>query len=84
MIGRDVRIYQAVTLGARRFDLDAEGQLVKGSPRHPILEDKVVIYAGATLLGRITIGAGSTIGGNVWLTHSVPPGSVVTQATLQH
>jgi serine O-acetyltransferase len=54
--------------------------LIKGHARHPIVEDDVVIYAGATVLGRITIGKGSTIGGNVWLTHSVPPGSNVSQA----
>ena len=53
---------------------------MKGEPRHPIVEDDVVIYAGATILGRVTIGKGSTIGGNVWLTHSVPPESVITQA----
>ena len=80
IIGRNVRLYQAVTLGAKRFDTDETGALVKGKPRHPILEDDVVIYAGATVLGRITIGRGSSIGGNVWLTHSVPPGSNVTQA----
>ena len=56
------------------------GRLVKGVPRHPVVEDDVVIYAGATILGRVTIGRGSTIGGNVWLTRSVPPGSNVTQA----
>jgi predicted alpha/beta hydrolase family esterase len=70
-----VRLYQAVTLGARRFPTDESGALVKGAPRHPIVEDDVVIYAGATILGRITVGAGSTIGGNVWLTQSVEPGS---------
>lgn len=59
------------------------GSLVKGAARHPIIEDEVVIYAGATLLGRITIARGSTIGGNVWLTHSVPPGSTVTQGPSQ-
>jgi serine O-acetyltransferase len=53
---------------------------VKGNARHPIVEDDVIIYAGATILGRITIGRGSTIGGNVWLTHSVPPGSNISQA----
>ncbi|MCI0565433.1 MAG: hypothetical protein MN733_43770, partial [Nitrososphaera sp.] len=53
----------------------------KGEPRHPVVEDDVVIYAGATILGRITIGRGSIIGGNVWLTHSVPPGSQITQGT---
>ena len=80
IIGRHVRLYQAVTLGAKRFDADESGALIKGIARHPIVEDDVVIYAGATILGRVTIGRGSTIGGNVWLTRSVPPGSNVTQA----
>lgn len=84
VIGDHVRIYQAVTLGAKRFTSDETGQLHKGQVRHPIVEDDVVIYAGATILGRITIGKGSTIGGNVWLTRSVPAGSNVSQATLQH
>jgi serine O-acetyltransferase len=80
VIGRNVRLYQAVTLGAKRFAVDEKGDLIKGGARHPIIEDDVVIYAGATILGRITIGRGSTIGGNVWLTRSVPPGSNITQA----
>lgn len=80
VIGQGVRLYQAVTLGAKRFPTDDEGHLLKGHARHPIVEDDVVIYAGATVLGRITIGKGSTIGGNVWLTQSVPPGSNVSQA----
>ena len=84
IIGERVRIYQAVTLGAKRFPADEDGQLQKGQARHPIVEDDVVIYAGATILGRITIGKGSTIGGNVWLTRSVPAGSNLTQANLQH
>ncbi|BBL58479.1 serine O-acetyltransferase EpsC [Methylomonas koyamae] len=79
VIGSRVRVYQAVTLGAKRFEKDDNGMLVKGNARHPIVEDDVVIYAGATILGRITIGKGSIIGGNVWLTHSVPPGSHVSQ-----
>ncbi|WGS88201.1 serine O-acetyltransferase EpsC [Methylomonas sp. UP202] len=83
IIGRRVRLYQAVTLGAKRFAKDENGMLVKGNARHPIVEDDVVIYAGATILGRITIGQGSTIGGNVWLTHSVPPGSQVSQAQVR-
>jgi serine O-acetyltransferase len=82
-IGERVRVYQAVTLGAKSFALDDEGHLRKGAPRHPLVEDDVVIYAGATILGRVTIGRGSVIGGNVWLTRSVPPGSTVTQATLR-
>ncbi len=80
IIGRRVRLYQAVTLGARRFTVDDQGALLKKYPRHPIIEDDVVIYAGATILGRITIGKGSVISGNVWLTHGVPPGSTITQA----
>jgi len=84
IIGERVRLYQAVTLGAKRFPVDASGALVKGAPRHPIVEDDVVIYAGATILGRITVGAGSTIGGNVWLTQSVPPGSNVSQAQMRN
>jgi serine O-acetyltransferase len=84
IIGERVRLYQAVTLGAKRFPVDPSGALVKGTPRHPIVEDDVVIYAGATILGRITVGAGSTIGGNVWLTQSVPPGSNVSQAQMRN
>lgn len=80
VIGERVRLYQAVTLGAKRFPAEASGVLIKGNARHPIIEDDVVIYAGATILGRITIGRGSTIGGNVWLTRSVPPHSHVAQA----
>jgi serine O-acetyltransferase len=81
IIGQHVRLYQAVTLGAKRFQKDENGVLIKGNLRHPIVEDDVVIYAGATILGRVTIGSGSIIGGNVWLTHSVPPRSVITQAS---
>jgi len=80
IIGVGVRIYQAVTLGAKRFPTDASGSLQKGLPRHPIVEDDVVIYAGATILGRVTLGRGCVIGGNVWLTRDVPAGSYVTQA----
>lgn len=83
VIGNHVRLYQAVTLGAKRFPTDEHGHLIKGSARHPILEDDVVIYAGATVLGRITIGARSVIGGNVWLTRSVPSDSQITQAQSQ-
>ncbi len=79
VIGRNVRIYQGVTLGAKSFPMDAEGHPIKGIPRHPIVEDDVIIYSGATVLGRVTIGAGSTVGGNVWLTQSVPPGSRVSK-----
>ena len=83
IIGRNVRLYQGVTLGAKSFPLDAQGNPIKGIPRHPIVEDDVVIYSGATILGRVTIGRGSSIGGNVWLTHGVPPGSRVTQAEVR-
>jgi serine O-acetyltransferase len=83
IIGERVRVYQAVTLGAKRFPRNAEGHLEKGLARHPIVEDDVVIYAGATILGRVTIGRGATIGGNVWVTHDVAPGSHVTQAGLR-
>jgi serine O-acetyltransferase len=83
IIGRRVRLYQAVTLGAKSFPVGGDGTLIKGIPRHPIVEDDVVIYAGATILGRVTIGRGSTIGGNVWLTRSVPPGSNITQAQVR-
>jgi len=84
IIGKHVRIYQAVTLGAKSFRKDEDGIIVKGEPRHPIIEDEVVIYAGATVLGRITVGKGSSIGGNVWLTHGVPPGSNITQAKARN
>jgi len=80
VIDNNVRLYQAVTLGAKFFPVDVNGHLVKGEPRHPIVEDDVVIYSGATILGRVTIGKGSTIGGNVWLTRSIPPGTTITQA----
>jgi serine O-acetyltransferase len=80
IVGNNVRIYQGVTLGARSFSLDENGRPQKGIDRHPIVEDDVVIYSGATILGRIVIGKGSVIGGNVWLTRSVPPFSRITQA----
>jgi len=83
VLGQRVRIYQNVTLGAKSIPTDEAGHAHKGQPRHPLVEDDVVIYAGATVLGRITIGAGSVIGGNVWLTRSVPPGSRISQAASQ-
>jgi len=77
-IGDRVRLYQGVTLGALSLQKDDAGRLVRGTKRHPTIEDDVTIYAGATILGGQTVvGRGSTIGGNVWLTHSVPPQSVV-------
>ena len=80
VIGRNVRLYQQVTLGAKRFEADEAGNLVKGQPRHPVIEDDVVIYAGATVLGRVTIGRGSVIGGGVWLTEGTAPYTAVMQA----
>jgi len=80
IIGDRVRIYQGVTLGAKSFPLDTEGRPIKGIARHPVLEDGVTIYAGATILGRITIGRGAVIGGNLWVTRDVPPGATLSQA----
>jgi serine O-acetyltransferase len=80
VIGSNVKLYQGVTIGAFSFDKDGSGELVRNTKRHPTIEDDVVIYAGATILGGDTvIGRGSVIGGNVWLTHSVPPGTRVLQ-----
>lgn len=79
IIGDNVRLYQGVTLGAKKFELDDIGNPVKNVPRHPIIEDNVVIYSNANVLGRITIGRNSIIGGNVWQTRSVPPNSKVLQ-----
>jgi serine O-acetyltransferase len=77
-IGHHVKIYQGVTLGALSFPKDKDGKIIKGGKRHPTIEDDVTIYSGATLLGGETvIGKGSDIGGNVWLTESVPPGTRV-------
>ena len=83
VIGRRVRLYQGVTLGAKSFPTDESGRPIKGIARHPIVEDDVIVYAGATILGRITIGHGSVIGGNVWLTQSVPPRTTASQAQLR-
>lgn len=80
VLGKNVKIYQGVTLGAKSFPLDENGNPIKGIPRHPIVEDDVVIYAGATILGRVTIGKGSVIGGNVWVTNDLPPYSRVLQS----
>ncbi len=78
VIGRHVKIYQGVTLGALSFDKDEDGNLIKGNKRHPNVEDDVIIYAGATILGgNTTIGKGAVIGGNVWLIRSVPAGAKV-------
>jgi serine O-acetyltransferase len=80
VIGNRVRLYQGVTLGAKSFPLDENGRPTKGIDRHPVIEDDVTIYAGATVLGRVTIGRGAVIGGNVWLTRSVPAGATISQS----
>jgi serine O-acetyltransferase len=79
IIGNNVKLFQGVTLGARSFKLDGDGNPIKGIARHPIVEDDVTIYSGATVLGRVTIGKGSMIGGNVWLTQDLPANSRVVQ-----
>jgi len=79
VIGDDVKIYQGVTLGARSFPRCEKGHIIKGIERHPIIGDRVTIYSGATILGRVHIGADSVIGGNVWITRDVPPDSHVLQ-----
>ena len=79
ILGKNVKLYQGVTLGAKSFPLDEEGKPIKGIPRHPILEDNVIIYSNATILGRITIGEGASIGGNIWVTKNVPKGAKVIQ-----
>ncbi len=79
IIGNNVKLYQGVTLGAKSFPLDKDGKPIKGIPRHPILEDNVIIYSNATILGRITIGEGATIGGNIWITDDVAPMTRITQ-----
>jgi len=80
IIGNYVKLYQGVTLGAKSFPLDDHGHPIKGIPRHPILEDNVIIYSNATVLGRITIGKGTVIGGNLWVTESTRPGEQIVQA----
>ena len=77
IIGNNVKLYQGVTLGAKSFPLDENGNPIKGIARHPILEDDVIVYSNATILGRITIGKGATIGGNIWVTESVPALSLI-------
>lgn len=78
-IGNHVKIYQGVTLGAKSFDLDEKGNPVKGVARHPIIEDNVIIYSNATILGRVTIGRGAVVGGNIWVTKSVEAGAQISQ-----
>ena len=79
IIGKNVKLFQGVTLGAKSFPLDENGNPVKGIPRHPIVEDNVIIYSNATILGRITIGHDSVIGGNVWVINDLIPYSKVVQ-----
>ena len=79
IIGNNVKLYQGVTLGAKSFPLDADGNPIKGISRHPILEDDVIVYSNASILGRITIGKGAVIGGNIWVTKDVPAGASITQ-----
>ena len=77
--GNNVKLYQGVTLGAKSFPLDDDGHPIKGIPRHPILEDDVIVYSNATILGRITVGRGATVGGNIWVTEDVPAGARLVQ-----
>ncbi len=79
IIGNNVKLYQGVTLGAKSFPLDKDGNPIKGIPRHPILEDDVIVYSNATILGRITVGKGATVGGNIWVTEDVPQGARLVQ-----
>lgn len=79
IIGENVKLYQGVTLGAKSFPLDADGNPIKGILRHPIIEDNVIIYSNSTILGRITIGKNSIIGGNIWVDKDVPAGTKLIQ-----
>ncbi len=79
IIGNHVTLYQGVTLGAKSFKYDAEGNMLN-VPRHPIIEDYVTVYSNASILGRITIGHHSVIGGNIWVTNNVPPHSRIQQS----
>jgi serine O-acetyltransferase len=79
IIGNHVTLYQGVTLGAKNFKYDADGNMLN-VPRHPIIEDRVTIYSNASVLGRVTIGHDSVVGGNIWLTHDIPPHSRILQS----
>lgn len=79
IIGNNVKLYQGVTLGAKSFPLAPDGTPIKGIPRHPILKDNVIVYSNATILGRVTVGEGAVIGGNLWVTEDVPAGAQLTQ-----
>jgi serine O-acetyltransferase len=80
VLGQHVKLYQGVTLGAKSFPLDEAGHPIKGIPRHPILKDNVIVYSNATILGRITIGEGAVIGGNIWVTEDVEPHARILQS----
>jgi len=84
IIGNNVKLYQGVTLGAKSFPLDEKGNPIKGIPRHPILEDGVIVYSNSTILGRITIGRNAIIGGNVWVTQNVPAGVKIVQGKSEN
>jgi serine O-acetyltransferase len=79
IIGNHVKLYQGVTLGAKSFPVDESGNPIKGIPRHPILEDNVIVYGNSTILGRVTIGKDAVIGANIWLMEDVAPGTKVVQ-----
>ncbi|HPH72543.1 MAG TPA: serine acetyltransferase, partial [Paludibacteraceae bacterium] len=83
IIGDHVKLYQGVTLGAKNFPIDENGKPIKGIPRHPIIEDNVIIYSNSTILGRITIGRNSVIGGNIWIDKDVPADSKIIQKNKQ-
>jgi serine O-acetyltransferase len=80
ILGNNVKLYQGVTLGAKSFPLDEKGNPIKGVARHPVLEDNVIVYSNATILGRITIGKDAVVGGNIWVTEDVLPGARVCQS----
>lgn len=84
ILGNNVKLYQGVTLGAKSFPLDADGNPVKGVLRHPVLEDNVIVYSNATILGRVTIGHDAVIGGNIWVTEDVPAFSKVVQSPKKY
>jgi serine O-acetyltransferase len=80
ILGTGIKIYQGVTLGALSFPKDEKGNIIRNKKRHPTLEDNVTVYSGATVLGDVTLGKGSLIGGNVWLTKTIEPNTIVTMS----
>lgn len=84
IIGKNVKLYQGVTLGALSFSTDEVGNIIKGGKRHPYIEDDVVIYAEATILGAVVIGKGAVIGGNVWIKSDVSPGTTIGMARINN